>query len=1153
MVANETSLASQFIQLNWSLIMDRIARPDKFDVPPNDPQSQKKWKLWLRGFKYFLTIIQERDPNKLELLFLHIGPEVVDVIQDCTSYDEAIKALDDAYLKTPNEVYARHLLSTRSQKPEESIDEFLLSLNNLATDCKFTAVTASQNRAAFVRDSFIRGLKYPNIRARLLENDTLTLDEAVQQARSLEQAQRNAEAYSAPSHPPAAAASSNPSPSRPTDDSRVETEETAAAARRATRQSGSSSVPCFFCGLKRHPRSACPARNSICEKCGKAGHWQVVCRSKASSSSAAYTSPTLAASTTAAAHTRAPATVNASVSGKPVKALVDTGSSDNFISAKLSQKLRFKILPRTTRVSMASSSLSTQVEGYCVSDITLDGREYRDVQLSVLPDLCADVILGMPFLRRHEDITLELGGDEPGLSICGLAEIKVSQDASPKLFSKLAPDCHPIATKPRHFSPQDEKFIDSEVQRLLQEGVIEPSHSPWRAQVVVTHAEGKKKRMVVDFSQTINRFTYLDAYPLPNISELVNKIGKNSHFSVIDLSSAYYQIRIDEADRPYTAFQASGKLYQFTRIPMGVTNGAAAFQRVMNDIIAANNLQGTYAYMDDLTICGKTKEEHDKNLQRFWEVARALHLTVNENKCKLGLETVTILGYSIQQGQLRPDPERLRPLQELPVPHDKKSLQRLVGLFAYYAKWVPAYSEKIRHRVREQSFPLSAECRSAIEQLKGDIAKAVVDVIRDRDDMPFTVETDASDEAIAATLTQDGRPVAFFSRSLNEAEKRHSIVEKEAYAIVESIRKWRHFLTGHFSLLTDQRSVSFMFDNRTTSKIKNEKILRWRIELSPLSYTIKYRPGRENVPADTLSRAYCAATCSPTLVQLHESLVHPGVARMLHFVRSKNLPYSVEDVRLITSRCSVCARCKPNFFKAPSSKLVKATSPFERISIDFKGPLPTSPNGNQYILTIVDEYSRFPLAYPCRDMTTSTVIRCLTHLFSIFGMPAYVHSDRGSAFMSAELREFLTGLGVATSRTTPYNPEGNSQCERYNGTIWRAINLAMEGKKLSKGLWESVLPDVLHSIRSLLCTATNCTPHERMFTHTRRSASGTSLPSWLLSPGKVFLRRHVRGKFDPLVEPVELVEANPLYAHIRHSSGKTDTVSIRDLAPCGSA
>ena len=108
--------------------------------------------------------------------------------------------------------------------------------------------------------------------------------------------------------------------------------------------------------------------------------------------------------------------------------------------------------------------------------------------------------------------------------------------------------------------------------------------------------------------------------------------------------------------------------------------------------------------------------------------------------------------------------------------------------------------------------------------------------------------------------------------------------------------------------------------------------------------------------------------------------------------------------------------------------------------------------------------------------------------------------------MSVELRSFLTGLGIATSRTTPYHPQGNSQCERLNGTIWRAVQLSMESKKLSRGLWDTVLPDVLHLIRSLLCTATNATPHERMFSFQRRSATGTSLPSWLVNPGKVLLK-----------------------------------------------
>ena len=109
-------------------------------------------------------------------------------------------------------------------------------------------------------------------------------------------------------------------------------------------------------------------------------------------------------------------------------------------------------------------------------------------------------------------------------------------------------------------------------------------------------------------------------------------------------------------------------------------------------------------------------------------------------------------------------------------------------------------------------------------------------------------------------------------------------------------------------------------------------------------------------------------------------------------------------------------------------KFIKATQPFERLSIDFKGPLPSSTT-NKYILTVVDEFSRFPFAFPCRDVSTATVIGSLNTLCSIFGMPAYTHSDRGSAFMSDELYSYLHGKGIATSRTTPYNPQGKEQCE----------------------------------------------------------------------------------------------------------------------------
>ena len=133
-----------------------------------------------------------------------------------------------------------------------------------------------------------------------------------------------------------------------------------------------------------------------------------------------------------------------------------------------------------------------------------------------------------------------------------------------------------------------------------------------------------------------------------------------------------------------------------------------------------------------------------------------------------------------------------------------------------------------------------------------------------------------------------------------------------------------------------------------------------------------------------------------TLQDLYNSLCHPGITRMYHFVRSRNLPYSVEDVKQMTNACNVCREIKPTFFKPQNQKLIKATKPVERLSVDFKGPLPNV-SRNRNILSITDEYSRFPFAFSCSDLTSSTVIKCFCQLFYLFCMPAYKHSDGGTS------------------------------------------------------------------------------------------------------------------------------------------------------------
>ena len=1137
--------SQQFIKLGK---MDKVVRLDRFDVSPSDPDGTKQWKLWYRNFQYFLSTISSHAPDKLEVLYLYIGTKTADVIEGCASFEDAIKLLESAYVKPPSEIHARHLLHSRTQRSDESIDSYLLALNRLASDCSFKDVTAKLYREESVRDSFIRGLRSPAIRARLLENSSLDLYDAIRQARSLEQAQLRSESYLSsldnPTMSAAAAVGINSSAKHIEYAEAGETGvQTAAVAKPRPNYSRKSN--CFNCGGPRHPndnRQLCPAKEVVCRNCGKIGHYAKVCKSCRTVSSSAVFLPT-----SFLASISPPSTANVELQGRRLKALLDTGSSDNFISEAIVQDMGLPTLKRNSLVCMASSSLSLKLTRYCVCDISFNGRDYNKMELTVLPDSCTDIILGVPFLKLHESVNVDYGGSEPALKVCALSKVKIPPV---ELFKNLTPDCKPIATNSRRFSEEEQIFIQNEIQQLLLDDVIEVSDSPWRAQVVITSNENRKKRMVVDFSKTINLFTMLDAYPLPRIEDIVQSIADYRIFSVIDLSRAYYQVEISDRDRPYTAFQAGNQLYQFKRIPMGVTNGVSAFQRFMNQFISENRLVATFAYLDDITICGKTKEEHDINLARFMDAATKYNLKFNETKSKFSKDTIDVLGYRISNGELQPDPERLRPLLEFPEPQTSKALRRCVGLFAYYAKWVPNYSKKIRPLIDCDNFPLSTEALEAFRIIKGDIAQSVIRVVDT--DVPFVLETDASDRAIAGTLLQSGRPVAFYSRSLTQSESGHHIVEKEAYAIVECVRKWRHFLAGrHFEILTDQRAVSFMFNTSLKGKVKNDKIMRWRMELLPFSFDIRHRPGKENICADALSRGHCAAVADMSdLKSVHDALIHPGVQRMIHFVRSRNLAFSVEEVRRVTSACPTCARLKPRFFKPGDTPLVRATAPFQRLSIDFKGPLPQSPSFHRYILTVVDEYSRFPFAFPCRDISSRTVITCLTELFSMFGLPSFVHSDRGAAFMSEEVKQFLQKLGVASSRTTPYNPRGNSQCERYNGVIWKTVSLALESRGFSTSNWPQVLPDALNAIRSLLCTATNATPHERLFSFQRRSVSGCTLPSWLLQPGEVLLKRFGRSsKYEPAVDVVELLEATPNYAHVKFPDGREDTVALRNLAP----
>ena len=328
----------------------------------------------------------------------------------------------------------------------------------------------------------------------------------------------------------------------------------------------------------------------------------------------------------------------------------------------------------------------------------------------------------------------------------------------------------------------------------------------------------------------------------------------NRVFSTIDLKSAYHQVKIKDADKPFTAFEADG-LYQFKRIPFGVTNGVASFQRIMNEIINSEKLSNVYVYLDNIYICGRNQAQHDENIKKWNEVKSKYNVTYNEDKCLYSITRLCVLGHVIEDGCIKPAPERLRPLRELPVPVNGKGLKRILGMFSYYSHYIPKFSDKIALLASTNTFPLSEAAVEAFENLKLEIEQSVVSAVDEA--LPFEIETDASDIVV---LNQGGRPVAFFLRKLQGLELHHPPVEKEASAIVEAVRHWRHYLNGRrFTVRTVQQSVAYIFDKVHQGKIKNDKITRWKIELSCYVFDITYHPGKDNTVADTFT---------PCIVQL---------------------------------------------------------------------------------------------------------------------------------------------------------------------------------------------------------------------------------------------------------------------------------------------
>ena len=402
------------------------------------------------------------------------------------------------------------------------------------------------------------------------------------------------------------------------------------------------------------------------------------------------------------------------------------------------------------------------------------------------------------------------------------------------------------------------ELIENEIVKMLESGVIRKSNSPWAAPVVMVDKPDGSKRMCVDFRE-LNKITLKDAYPAPHIEESIDPLSKATFISTLDLLSGYWQTPLREEDMCKTAFTTPSGLYEYTVLPMGITNAPSSFQRNMEWVLEGLTETICRVYIDDIIIYSNTWKEHLEHLQIVFDRIRKYGMMCKLTKCQFVRKTVKVLGFLIRKGEISPDPEKTKAVKEMPAPKNLKELRTFLGLTGHYRRFIKGYAEIAVPLTKLTSTKVeyiwTEKQQKAFERLKDCLGKEPV-LALPRYDRNFILETDASLEGLGIILSQRNeegilKPVYYYSKTLNKAQRNYSATERECLAIVEGVKKFRHYLIGReFEIITDAHSLQWLF----TIKDPNSRLARWGLRLQEYDFKITHRPGRVHGNADALSR-----------------------------------------------------------------------------------------------------------------------------------------------------------------------------------------------------------------------------------------------------------------------------------------------------------
>ena len=414
-------------------------------------------------------------------------------------------------------------------------------------------------------------------------------------------------------------------------------------------------------------------------------------------------------------------------------------------------------------------------------------------------------------------------------------------------------------------TPNKSEACRKEIEMLMEYDMIEPSKSPWACGVVMAKKKGGQLRFCCDF-RYLNAVTIKDAYPIPRIDESLSKLGDAKFFTTLDLGSAFWQVPLRRKDREKTGFACELELFQWKRMPFGLCNATATFQRLMAQALTSvtkkyGNL--IMCYVDDVVIATPTLTDHIERLEEVFSCMKQAGLKCKPSKCEILRDSIKYLGRLVDKHGVRPDPEAVEAVLTWKAPKTDTQLMSFLGFANYYREFIKGYADKIYPmqrlmRNKGKKFTWTDEAQVSFENIKRELCEAPVLGMPTEKGM-FVLDTDASVVAISGILHQEQewngrtvlRPIAYGSKVLSDTEMKYGAPKAEMFAVITFVEKYRAYLgSAPFKLRVDNRALAWL----KTYSMDQSYIGRWIVRLDGYHMIIEHRTRDKHQNADSLSK-----------------------------------------------------------------------------------------------------------------------------------------------------------------------------------------------------------------------------------------------------------------------------------------------------------